>query len=161
MADDSKREMRPGDDELQRRSRSMTGLVPANSTVGPQLPSAAPVHIARPSARGVSPTLEQRTAAYEAAAKQLGSNPDTPEPTEIGQPSDTFPGLRKVSPQATRPTLDNEEEIARLQILGCDTPIRRGVLRTLDTIGSIAALPPIAYILGTEALWQIPSLLKG
>jgi hypothetical protein len=42
-----------------------------------------------------------------------------------------------------------------LQIVGCDSQIRRGVLRTLDTIGSIAAPPPIAYILGTEALWQI------
>lgn len=142
----------------------MTGLVPTDGAVGPQLPPAAPVHIARPSARGVSPNLELRTAAYEAEAKQLAPNPDTPEPTEIGQPSDTdkaFPALRRVSPQATWRTAGNEDEITRLQILGCDTPIRRGILRTLDTIGSITAPPPIAYILGTEALWQIPSLLKG
>jgi hypothetical protein len=163
VADDSKREMRLGDDEMQRRPRSMTGLVPADGAVGPRVPPATPVHIASPSARGVFPNLERRTAAYEAEVRQFASNPDTPEPTEIGQPSDTFPGLRRVSPQATRPTVDNEDEITRLQILGCDTPIRRGVLRTLNTIGSIVVPHPIAYILGTEALWQMynPQSSKG
>lgn len=156
--------MRLGDDEMQRRPRSMTGLVSTNSAVGPQLPPAAPVHIASPSAPGVFPDLEQRTAACEAEAKEFAPNPDTPEPTEIGQPSDrdkAFPALRRMSPQVTWRTAGNEDEIERLQILGCDAPIRRGILCTLDTIGSIAAPPPIAYILGTEALWQIPSPLKG
>jgi hypothetical protein len=160
VADDSKREIRLGDDEVRRRPRPLTRLVPTGGAGGSQLPCATPAHIASPSARGVAPNLGQQMAAYKAEAKQPAPNPDTAEPTEIGQRSDTFPGLRKVSPQATRPTLDNEDEITRLQILGCDTPIRRGVLRTLDTIGSIVLPHPIAYILGTEALWQIPSLLK-
>jgi hypothetical protein len=90
----------------------------------------------------------------------------TAEPNDIDKPSDidkTPPALLGMSPQAKQQTASNEDELTRLQILGCDTPIRRGVLHALDAIGSIAVPSPVAYILGTEALWQMynPQLSKG
>jgi hypothetical protein len=119
---------------------------------------ATPVRIARPSLRRVSPKLEQRMAADVAETNQLASNPQAAQPVDIGEPSDNdqMPQvLRRISLQAKEQMAGDENEITGLQIVGCDSQIRRGVLRTLNTVGSLVAPRFIAYILGTEALRQI------
>lgn len=107
--------------------------------------------------------LERRSAQYgQNGPSQSAAGPQIP-PPGIAKPSaneKTPPvTLRGVTPQTQQRTSDSENELTRLQSTGSGisqigSPVGRGILKTLDTIGGIAAPGIMRSIPGTEAHHQ-------
>lgn len=108
---------------------------------------------------GIDPEEMQRRARLQGALGMSDSAVGPPPTPRIPSPSanDKTPPvtLRGISPQAQQRTSDSESELSRLQSTGSgisqiQDPTGRRILKTLDTIGSIAAPNLMRSIPGTE-----------
>ncbi|MGH9546637.1 MAG: hypothetical protein ACRD23_15625 [Terriglobales bacterium] len=127
------------DDELQRRAALSSQLAPPITGLPPKPQGAPPVHIPSPSQndktppltlRGISPQLEQRTAADEAEAKRL---------------QETGSGISQIQ-HGSKP---GGIGIAKPH------PVLGTALRGLDVLGSVVAPGVMANIPGTELHHQL------